>query len=195
MPPLSCPFSCSAALHELVALGVACLAAKSHCTQHHTLHCSLISAAFLLCFSYGSSVKPIVVVMGCAPSTAKGSDVDDAMPVMPPQQQKQQQQQQQQSVAATSASNGSHVEQQQQVNASPPHVSSSPAVVSPRPDLLGAGSGSGGFGGAGRFGPPIPVSVLTDSYKASHFRMYPEAQLMVAYGEFRGSFAKDPEGE
>lgn len=44
-----------------------------------------------------------------------------------------------------------------------------------------------------RSGPPVPVSVLTDSYKASHFLMYPDAELMVAYGEFRGSFAKDPE--
>lgn len=36
------------------------------------------------------------------------------------------------------------------------------------------------------------MSVLTDSYKASHFLMYPAAQLMVAYGEFRGPFNKDP---
>lgn len=36
----------------------------------------------------------------------------------------------------------------------------------------------------------VPVSVLTDSYKASHFLMYPEAELMVAYGEFRGPFQK-----
>lgn len=34
--------------------------------------------------------------------------------------------------------------------------------------------------------------MLTDSYKASHFLMYPEADLMVAYGEFRGNFQKDP---
>ena len=34
-----------------------------------------------------------------------------------------------------------------------------------------------------RFGPPVPVSVLTDSYKASHFLMYPDAKLMVAYGQ------------
>ena len=46
---------------------------------------------------------------------------------------------------------------------------------------------------SGRFGPPIPVSVLTDSYKASHFLMYPDAKLMVAYGEFRQPYAKDPE--
>src|SRR5688572_15369365 len=37
----------------------------------------------------------------------------------------------------------------------------------------------------------LPLSVLTDSYKASHFLMYPEAELMVAYGEFRGNFQKD----
>jgi hypothetical protein len=29
----------------------------------------------------------------------------------------------------------------------------------------------------------VPISVLTDSYKASHFLMYPEAELMVAYGQ------------
>jgi nicotinamide phosphoribosyltransferase len=40
---------------------------------------------------------------------------------------------------------------------------------------------------------PVPISVLTDSYKASHYLMYPEAELMVAYGEFRNSFNKDPE--
>ncbi len=31
----------------------------------------------------------------------------------------------------------------------------------------------------------LPISVLTDSYKAGHFIQYPEAKLMVAYGEFR----------
>jgi nicotinic acid phosphoribosyltransferase len=31
----------------------------------------------------------------------------------------------------------------------------------------------------------LPISVLTDSYKAGHFAQYPEANLMVAYGEFR----------
>jgi len=72
--------------------------------------------------------------------------------------------------------------------ASPPPVASSPAAVSPRP--LGGGHH---LGSGGRFGPPIPLSVLTDSYKASHFLMYPDAQMMVAYGEFRASFAKDPE--
>lgn len=43
----------------------------------------------------------------------------------------------------------------------------------------------------GRMQLPVPVSVLTDSYKASHFLMYPEARLMVAYGEFRAPFQKD----
>jgi nicotinamide phosphoribosyltransferase len=31
----------------------------------------------------------------------------------------------------------------------------------------------------------LPIAILTDSYKAGHFMMYPEAQEMVAYGEFR----------
>lgn len=31
----------------------------------------------------------------------------------------------------------------------------------------------------------IPISVLTDSYKAGHFEQYPEAKQMTAYGEFR----------
>ena len=31
----------------------------------------------------------------------------------------------------------------------------------------------------------IPLAVLTDSYKAGHYQMYPEANLMSAYGEFR----------
>lgn len=31
----------------------------------------------------------------------------------------------------------------------------------------------------------LPMGVMTDSYKASHFKMYPEAKKMVAYGEFR----------
>lgn len=38
----------------------------------------------------------------------------------------------------------------------------------------------------------IPVGVMTDSYKAGHFRMYPEAIKMSAYGEFRkGYMGKD----
>jgi nicotinic acid phosphoribosyltransferase len=31
----------------------------------------------------------------------------------------------------------------------------------------------------------IPISVLTDSYKAGHFQQYPDSKKMVAYGEFR----------
>uniref|UniRef100_A0A7S0MWA0 Nicotinamide phosphoribosyltransferase n=1 Tax=Pyramimonas obovata TaxID=1411642 RepID=A0A7S0MWA0_9CHLO len=34
----------------------------------------------------------------------------------------------------------------------------------------------------------IPIAVLTDSYKAGHFKMYPAADKMVAYGEFRKGF-------
>lgn len=32
---------------------------------------------------------------------------------------------------------------------------------------------------------PIPISVLTDSYKATHFMQYPKSKLFSAYGEFR----------
>ncbi len=31
----------------------------------------------------------------------------------------------------------------------------------------------------------LPIAILTDSYKAGHFSQYPDAQEMVAYGEFR----------
>mmetsp|Transcript_21608 Transcript_21608/g.30033 ORF Transcript_21608/g.30033 Transcript_21608/m.30033 type:complete len:563 (+) Transcript_21608:171-1859(+) len=34
----------------------------------------------------------------------------------------------------------------------------------------------------------IPVGILTDSYKAGHFMMYPNSKKMVAYGEFRKGF-------
>jgi nicotinic acid phosphoribosyltransferase len=37
----------------------------------------------------------------------------------------------------------------------------------------------------------VPISVLTDSYKAGHFAQYPDADKMVAYGEFRASFDRD----
>ena len=43
--------------------------------------------------------------------------------------------------------------------------------------------------------PAVPVSVLTDSYKASHFKMYPECQKMVAYGEFRSPYPIKMKGE
>ena len=33
----------------------------------------------------------------------------------------------------------------------------------------------------------IPLAVLTDSYKAGHPQMYPDADRMVAYGEFRSA--------
>jgi hypothetical protein len=35
------------------------------------------------------------------------------------------------------------------------------------------------------FNDTLPLSVLTDSYKAGHFAQYPAAKLMVAYGEAR----------
>ena len=34
-----------------------------------------------------------------------------------------------------------------------------------------------------------PMSVMTDSYKAGHFLMYPESKSMTAYGEFREPMA------
>jgi hypothetical protein len=37
----------------------------------------------------------------------------------------------------------------------------------------------------------LPISVLTDSYKASHFLQYPEAQKMVAVGCKGGSRCKE----
>lgn len=37
----------------------------------------------------------------------------------------------------------------------------------------------------------VPISVLTDSYKATHYLQYPGATKMVAYGEFRSGFNKD----
>ncbi|KAI1316216.1 hypothetical protein EDD11_010326 [Mortierella claussenii] len=39
---------------------------------------------------------------------------------------------------------------------------------------------------------PIPFSVLTDSYKVTHPRIYPSAQKMVAYAEARQAYSKDP---
>jgi nicotinic acid phosphoribosyltransferase len=38
----------------------------------------------------------------------------------------------------------------------------------------------------------LPISVLTDSYKAGHYAQYPPCKKMVAYGEFRRSFDGDP---
>jgi len=37
----------------------------------------------------------------------------------------------------------------------------------------------------------IPLPVIADSYKAGHFTMYPSANKMVAYGEFRKAFEGD----
>eukprot|EP01097_Dermamoeba_algensis_P010534 TRINITY_DN7848_c0_g1_i1.p1 TRINITY_DN7848_c0_g1~~TRINITY_DN7848_c0_g1_i1.p1 ORF type:complete len:466 (-),score=114.93 TRINITY_DN7848_c0_g1_i1:249-1646(-) len=37
----------------------------------------------------------------------------------------------------------------------------------------------------------VPISLLTDSYKAAHFAQYPAATKMVAYGEFRKAFNGD----
>ncbi|KAI9187772.1 hypothetical protein H9P43_002163 [Blastocladiella emersonii ATCC 22665] len=37
----------------------------------------------------------------------------------------------------------------------------------------------------------LPPFVLTDSYKLSHYALYPEAAEMVAYGEFRTAYNKD----
>eukprot|EP01102_Stenamoeba_stenopodia_P005581 TRINITY_DN16331_c0_g1_i1.p1 TRINITY_DN16331_c0_g1~~TRINITY_DN16331_c0_g1_i1.p1 ORF type:complete len:508 (+),score=108.24 TRINITY_DN16331_c0_g1_i1:87-1610(+) len=39
----------------------------------------------------------------------------------------------------------------------------------------------------------IPMAILADSYKATHFIQYPEANKMVAYGEFRAPFAGQKE--
>ncbi|KAF9421510.1 hypothetical protein BGZ94_008806 [Podila epigama] len=38
----------------------------------------------------------------------------------------------------------------------------------------------------------IPLAVLTDSYKTTHPFIYPKAQRMVAYGEMRQAYDKDP---
>ncbi|KAJ3108247.1 hypothetical protein HDU97_001781 [Phlyctochytrium planicorne] len=40
--------------------------------------------------------------------------------------------------------------------------------------------------------PKIPFPLLTDSYKTTHPFIYPDAKKMVAYGEFRKPFEKDP---
>lgn len=38
----------------------------------------------------------------------------------------------------------------------------------------------------------IPLAVMSDSYKTTHPSIYPEAQRMVAYGEMRQAYDKDP---
>lgn len=37
----------------------------------------------------------------------------------------------------------------------------------------------------------VPLSVVADSYKASHFNMYPDSKKAVAYGEFRKAYGGD----
>jgi nicotinic acid phosphoribosyltransferase len=37
----------------------------------------------------------------------------------------------------------------------------------------------------------LPLPLLTDSYKTSHYLLYPESKQMTCYGEFRTSFNKD----
>ncbi|KAJ3322131.1 hypothetical protein HDV06_003582 [Boothiomyces sp. JEL0866] len=37
----------------------------------------------------------------------------------------------------------------------------------------------------------LPLPLLTDSYKTTHFYLYPDAKKMVAYGEFRKPYEKD----
>ncbi|KAK9864686.1 hypothetical protein WJX84_000447 [Apatococcus fuscideae] len=37
----------------------------------------------------------------------------------------------------------------------------------------------------------LPLAVLTDSYKATHYLQYPPSSKMVAYGEFRSGYARD----
>ena len=40
--------------------------------------------------------------------------------------------------------------------------------------------------------PSLPLPILTDSYKTTHFLQYPANMTkLVAYGEFRSSFKKD----
>lgn len=38
----------------------------------------------------------------------------------------------------------------------------------------------------------LPISILTDSYKPTHFLQYPPSTKMVAYGELRQGFDNDP---
>mmetsp|Transcript_10482 Transcript_10482/g.21655 ORF Transcript_10482/g.21655 Transcript_10482/m.21655 type:complete len:562 (+) Transcript_10482:93-1778(+) len=44
----------------------------------------------------------------------------------------------------------------------------------------------------GRRALECPIGVMTDSYKATHFQMYPEALSMTAYGEFRAQYKDVP---
>ena len=38
---------------------------------------------------------------------------------------------------------------------------------------------------------PVPISIMADSYKPSHYMMYPDCQEMIAYGEFRAPMNGD----
>ncbi|KAJ2724076.1 hypothetical protein GGI07_002197 [Coemansia sp. Benny D115] len=46
---------------------------------------------------------------------------------------------------------------------------------------------------SGPFGLPLPL--LTDSYKASHYALYPDAQRAIAYAEFRHALDKDSQDQ
>lgn len=39
----------------------------------------------------------------------------------------------------------------------------------------------------------IPISLINDSYKQTHFQIYPQVKKMVAYSEFRKPHQVDPE--
>jgi hypothetical protein len=82
---------------------------------------------------------------------------------------------------------------QSQMRLSIPHICVSNGVSFRVACFLDAASASSSSSSSASGSLMVPVSVLTDSYKASHFLMYPEADLMVAYGEFRGPFQKDKE--
>lgn len=41
----------------------------------------------------------------------------------------------------------------------------------------------------------IPIPLLTDSYKTTHYDLYPDSKKMVAYGEFRTSYEKDKDDQ
>ena len=49
------------------------------------------------------------------------------------------------------------------------------------------------MGGESLFSTSLPLGIMSDSYKAGHFKMYPEATEATAYGEFRRGYNKDKE--
>lgn len=67
--------------------------------------------------------------------------------------------------------------------------------------MAAAANGSGANGGSAHPPPPpmpgclpngVPISVLTDSYKATHYLQYPpDVERLVAYGEFRAGLKTD----